>query len=311
MFTKSTSWHSYPSIFNLGHRAVADLFTEDVIVQEKIDGSQFSFGVFDGELKCRSKGAEIQVDQPEKMFTLAVETAKRLASDGLLTDGWTYRGEYLSKPKHNALKYDRVPKGNIILFDINIGEEEYLDYAVLTEVAELLGLEVVPQFAVLAEQWDEPTLRNCLEFRSILGDVKIEGLVIKSLSLYGQDKKRLMGKYVSEAFKEIHKKEWGESNPTGKDIIQRLVERYKTEARWHKVVQHLRDDGRLTDSPKDIGPLIGELQADLLKECEDDAKQQLFKWAWQSIERGAAAGFAEWYKGQLLSKQFEGDTSVT
>lgn len=39
------SWHSYPSIYNLGHRYIADLLTVPVIVEEKIDGSQFSFGL--------------------------------------------------------------------------------------------------------------------------------------------------------------------------------------------------------------------------------------------------------------------------
>ena len=55
---KVSTLHSYPSIFNLGHRAVAGLLGGPVIVEEKIDGSQFSFGVtVDGEIVTRSKGA--------------------------------------------------------------------------------------------------------------------------------------------------------------------------------------------------------------------------------------------------------------
>ena len=42
-----TSWHSYPSIFALGHRALAELFLDPVVVEEKVDGSQFSFGLFE------------------------------------------------------------------------------------------------------------------------------------------------------------------------------------------------------------------------------------------------------------------------
>jgi hypothetical protein len=42
-----TSWHSYPKLYAMGHRAIADLLLDDVIVQEKVDGSQFSFGLFD------------------------------------------------------------------------------------------------------------------------------------------------------------------------------------------------------------------------------------------------------------------------
>ena len=66
------SWHSYPSIYNIGHRYVVDLLNEPVLIEEKIDGSQFSFGVFDGELKCRSKGAQLNLVAPEKMFIKAI-----------------------------------------------------------------------------------------------------------------------------------------------------------------------------------------------------------------------------------------------
>lgn len=36
------SWHSYPSIYALGHRAIVDLLKGPVFIEEKIDGSQFS-----------------------------------------------------------------------------------------------------------------------------------------------------------------------------------------------------------------------------------------------------------------------------
>src|SRR5437899_3064493 len=108
-----SSWHSYPNVYALGHRYVTDLLLDDVIVQEKIDGSQFSFGKYtdlEGKdwMRMRSKGAEINVLAPEKMFIKAVDYVYSIFDS--LTPGWTYRGEYLAKPKHNALAYDRVPK---------------------------------------------------------------------------------------------------------------------------------------------------------------------------------------------------------
>ena len=139
------SWHSYPSVYAMGHRAVRDILSGPVTVQEKIDGSQFSFGFFPGgdaePLRARSKGAQLNVLAPEKMFARAVEVIRALP----LHEGWTYRGEYLAKPKHNALAYDRVPAGHIILFDINVGHEDYLPYDAVREEAERLGLEAVPR----------------------------------------------------------------------------------------------------------------------------------------------------------------------
>jgi hypothetical protein len=140
-----SSWTSYPSIFAMGHRAISDLLKHEVNVEEKVDGSQFSFGLVEASdvdvfypyqgdyrgfsnlaLKIRSKGCVMHIDAPEKMFNHAAATVRELADQ--LIPGWTYRGEFLARPKHNALAYDRVPKGNIILFDVNSGDQEYLSY---------------------------------------------------------------------------------------------------------------------------------------------------------------------------------------
>src|SRR5438309_103134 len=133
-----TSFHNYPSIYALGHRYLEELLLDPVVVEEKIDGSQFSFGVFNGELKARSKGAIIFPDTPPKMFAKGVAAAQARIND--LQDGWTYRCELLDKPKHNTLTYGRIPKENIILFDINPSEEAYLDVRDKAKEAKRLGL---------------------------------------------------------------------------------------------------------------------------------------------------------------------------
>src|SRR6267154_6260155 len=196
---KSSSWHSYPSIFNLGHKAVQDLLKGPVNVEEKVDGSQFSFGRFEDnervggllpneavfydrpeyELKVRSKGAVMNIDAPESLFKEAVDTVKSLKD--LLHPNWTYRGECLKKPKHNALVYDRTPKGNVILFDVNTGDQEFLSYEDKRKEAERLGLEVVPLlFTGMLEEIG--AFRGFLETVSVLGGQKIEGVVVKPLN---------------------------------------------------------------------------------------------------------------------------------
>lgn len=300
----SDSWHSYPSIFAIGHRALTELLFDPVIVEEKVDGSQFSFGLFDQEngervLRCRSKGAQLNIVAPEKMFTEAVEVAKSLP----LTPGWTYRAEYLKKPKHNALAYDRIPEKHLIVFDINTGHEEYMPYAGKKAECERLGLEVVP---LVHEGMIESVeqFRAMIDRVSALGGQKVEGVVVKNYKRFGPDKKVLMGKFVSEAFKEIHAAEWKADNPTKTDVVDRLIDSLRTPARWQKAIQHLRDDGKLDDSPRDIGHLIKETQADIEKECLDLISEKLVEWALPQIRRGVVRGLPEWYKDQLLQRQF-------
>lgn len=99
--------HSYPKIWNVGHPAINELLLDDVVVEEKVDGSQLSLGVFGGELRMRSKNHGLVLDAPEKMFAEAVETGRKLAP--LLLPEHTYRGEYLKHKGHNHLTYDRIP----------------------------------------------------------------------------------------------------------------------------------------------------------------------------------------------------------
>jgi hypothetical protein len=291
--------HSYPSIYALGHKAITELFNGPVLVEEKIDGSQFSFARVNGELLCRSKGKDIITSAPEKMFAKAVQTAGSLD----LRDGWVYRAEFLQSPKHNSLTYSRVPKDNLILFDVSPSVESYLSYADKTIEAARIGMEIVP----LLHDGVVPSLdffRTFLERDSVLGGCKVEGVVVKNYAVFTAEKKVAMGKYVSEAFKELHGVEWKKSNPTQTDVVQLLLAELKTPARWQKAIQHLRDAGQLEGSPRDIGPLIKEIPDDIRKEAEDTIKQRLFDHFWPQLRRGVTAGFPEFYKEQLAASVF-------
>lgn len=294
---------SYSSIFALGHRALGtDFLSGPVVVEEKLDGSQLSAMVdADGELVMRSKGADIIIDNPPAMFKAGVDAFLELATE--MVPGWVYRGEYLQKPKHNTLAYARVPAKHVIIFDIDRGGQDYLDPDEKRTEAGRLGLEVVPTFFEgRVESLD--ALKALLERESCLGGAKPEGFVLKRYDAFGEDKKTLMAKYVTEAFKEVHGGEWRKANPKSGDIIQSIIESFKTEARWQKAVQHLRERGVLTDSPKDIGALMREVAEDVSKEAQTDIRDTLFKYAWPHIHRGITAGVPQWYKDQLARRAF-------
>lgn len=294
--------NSYPKIYNLGHPAIANLFDGPVVVEEKVDGSQFSFGIIGGELRCRSKGQHMIMDAPQKMFNAAVESILELESE--LMPGYVYRCEYLQKLKHNVLAYDRVPDHHLALFDIMIGPEDYMLPEDSRREAERLQLEHVPVMYE-GEVSSMEQFHELMDSISFLGGQKIEGLVFKAHGRFGRDGKPLMGKHVSERFKEIHGQEWKKSNPTKKDLTADLILKLRTPARWEKAVQHLRERGELLGEPKDIGPLMKELYQDTAAECREIILDRLWKECWPKIARGVAAGLPEWYKEQLAAKQFE------
>lgn len=69
-------------------------------------------------------------------------------------------------------------------------------------------------------------------------------------------------------------------------------------------MQHLRDAGRLENSPRDIGPLMKEVNEDVLKECKEEITKALFDWAWKNISRGFTNGLPKWYKEELVKRPF-------
>lgn len=293
---------NYPQIFTLGHKAIIDIFKTPVVVEEKIDGSQFSFRLnLDGSCEAKSKSCSIVLESKEnipKIFLPAVQTMMGLAHK--LKPGWTYRGEALYRPKHNTLAYSRIPTGGFILFDIDDGNQNFLSRSEKEAEAERLGLEIVPaMFQGQVLSFD--SLVNFLQEESCLGGVKIEGFVVKNYEMFVEQFKTVMiGKYVSESFKEKHNKEW----KVGTDFIQSIIINHRTEARWDKAVQHLRDEGVLQDAPEDIGPLLKELQADVLKEEGEEIKEKLFKKYWKEIIGGVCKGFPEWYKEKIAKQSF-------
>lgn len=294
---------SYGKIYALGHALIKDLLLDEVIVQEKIDGSQFSFGVKeDGILWCRSKSADIDLTNGG-MFSKAVEEVKLLFAAGLLRPFTTYWGEYLQKPKHNTLQYSRVPIGHVILFDLTTAAQE--EMPTLESEAQRLGLEMVPELGRYAPgELTHEVLKDLLTRPSILGGALVEGVVIKNYHRFGEDAKPLMGKYVSEAFKETHRKDWKDRNPAQSSILEKIIDKYTSPARWDKALQHLRDESRLTMAPQDIPLLLSEVKRDVLEECGDAIAQELWTWGQGMILRGVTKGLPEWYKSRLAEEQF-------
>jgi len=298
----NTKLPSYSKIHALGHAYLKNLFQGDVIVEEKVDGSQFSFGKRGDQLFFRSRGANIYSETADKLFKGAVDYITSIKE--LLVDGWTYRGEVLHAPRHNTLTYSRTPKHNVVIFDIDTNDgQNYISPKGKEIEAAKLDLEVVPCFYT-GEITDQNGLASLLQEESFLGGCKVEGIVIKNYSQFGKDGKTLMGKWVREEFKEIHQGAWKGANPSKNDVIEMMVKVYQVPARWEKAVGHLRDAGQLEDAPQDIGKIMMEFQKDLMEECSAEIKEKLFEYAAPKIARGATRGIAEWYKMKLLQKQF-------
>lgn len=299
---------AFPKIFQLGHRHTLNIWDGPVEITEKVDGSQFGFGKINNQIVCRSRGKQIILDAPDALFDKAVDYVVNIFAHKSVPDNFIFWGEYLKKPKHNVLAYNRVPKNHIALFGgMDLESGLLFKWNKLEEWADFLDVDIVP----LLDQTDNgnenvvQSLQQLLEHESFLGGPKIEGVVIKNYyhELWvGEVLFPLQAaKYVSEKYKEKHDHKAKADKHGG---VQGFIDSFRTEARWLKAIQHLRENGALLGEPKDIGPLIWEIQTDLIEEHEDEIKEHLYKTFLPQFKRKAIAGFPEYYK-EYLVKQME------
>lgn len=293
---------AFPKILHIGNKQISDLFDGVVEITEKVDGSQLGFGKVNGELFFRSKGKEQDLDNPDMMFEKAVEYIKSI--EDRLPDNMTFYGEYLNKPKHNTLAYDRTPKNGIALFGVYDSViREHFGMDVISDWAAKLDVETVP-LLFKGETNAQAVLDMVDKTDSFLGGQKIEGVVVKRYTPWmfmGNIPLTVMsGKYVSEKFKEVHARDWKKEH-TDKGKLEVAISQYKSEARWNKAIQHLRENGELAGTPADIGRLIKEVRFDITLEEKENIKEELWKIYKDDFMRHAVSGLPEWYKKKLAT----------
>lgn len=291
MSTSSIPGYRSPKNMN---RVGTSIFNAPYNVQEKIDGSQISFMVTDGVLHIKGKHAVIDPDAPEKLFAPAAARIKELFLLGQLAPGVIYRGESVAALRHNVLAYKRMPKHGLVIYDIEY-RNEYLDQHNINDICHELDLEPVQSFG---EFEGPPDFDAFLKHESMLGG-PIEGVVFKSIS----DASLEPVKYVSPQFKEVatgvHGDDGQAARLKGRMEIEAMARMFKTDARWNKAIQHLREDGKLTETPKDIGPLVREIQADVLREEGELISGLLLQHFWPVFEKEIVRDFHIYYKEKL------------
>jgi hypothetical protein len=281
----------YGKVYTVGHRDIRRLFDGPVVVQEKIDGSQFSAMCTDiGVLIVRSKGNYLDpvIDREKGLFAPSIRHLITV-KDKMVPFG-VYRFEAISRPKHNVLAYERVPAGNLVLYDLKFNNVLDAGHEMLEEQAEELGVEPVQEIYI--GETSESALADYLIAKPMLGGAMMEGIVIKNYVL------GLKGKLVAPRFQEIMH---GRPPKTPRESpITDLGRKYCSEARWEKAIAHLREAGAIGPEParSDVGLIIKEVQRDVIEEYGADIRDELFTAYAKSLRGEWIKGLPEWYLRQ-------------
>lgn len=294
---------SYPKVLRLGHRFVDGILDGEIVVQEKIDGSQLNWTWdAEGDLHVRSKGmwqygGPENRTEPEGMFKPAIEHLLTIERNDGYWQGLFFRGETVTKLRHNTLTYERVPAGKIVLFDVTDAGWREENPGDLQEWANVLEVDMTPTYyRGPGHLW--AGANGLLDNVSILGG-PIEGVVIKNYSKMDVEGKPMMAKVVREEFQELHQRAWKSDNPTKSDVVQQIVEALNTPARFEKAVQHLNEQGLLVNAEQDIGKLMSEVKRDVMEEEVAWITERLVKAFMPQVVRGIGRSLPDWYKERL------------
>lgn len=298
--------NAYPKVLHVGSLGTDRLLDGEVSVQVKYDGSQFSAQVDENNnFIYRSSGQIINPNCCDKIFQPTVAHFESLKSviDFSSMAGLIFRGEAFCKPRQNTLTYARVPKGHFILFDVEKRDGSYVTkHPDIQCFANRLQVDCVEElyYGRLTLEQLQDMQKKYFEQECMLGGCKMEGIVIKNynqLIEVGGKIRPVFCKLVRPEFKEMNhgNPDWQPS----KGKFEEFAEGFKTEARWRKAIEHLRDRGKLSGELKDIPVIIKEVHDDILAEQEAFIKERLFQLFWKDIKKAAVKSLPEWYKSVL------------
>ena len=172
--------NKYPKVLHVGTPLVETIFNEEVEISEKVDGSQCRIHLTEDFVMVGSKN---QIPADNNMFSIAHEQGERIYED---TD-WESFGvdvtlfcEFMKSPKHNTIKYDRVPKNHLYLFGALI-DDVHMKTQELYEIADVIEIDR-PNIMYEGMIESAKELEAFMTHESYLGGSMVEGVVIKNYS---------------------------------------------------------------------------------------------------------------------------------
>jgi hypothetical protein len=277
----------------------------EVSVEEKLDGSQISFGkTQDGMFyinskrrklyQCNAAGAEAEFPVPAG-FQMAVDSL--VGRRNLVMPGAHFVGEAITKRRHNKIKYGRIPPSGVVVFACAVDGEYLKDYRSVVDI--VLKFETAREIERLPgwTRIDDAQLSGYLSQESMLGGSTIEGVVLKPWVGDHPVRHLSMVKYVSPEFREANKTR---SIRPRNATVDSLIDFYRTPGRWAKVIEQCKDEGVLDGAMNDMPHLLRHMNEEFEIEEADTVASTLYKAHRKDIMKGLARGFADYYREYLI-----------
>lgn len=224
----------YQHLERFGTEEVDGIELGECLIFPKIDGTNGSVWLENGEVKAGSRNRELTLDNDNQGFYEYI-----LSNDNIrdyLTKHPTHRlyGEWLVR--HTLKTYRDDTWRRFYIFDVCIDREdtvEYIPYEIYQPLLEEFGLDYIPPLAKIKNGTYEAFIAQ-LEKNNFLiknGESCGEGIVIKNYDFYNKYKRQTWAKIITSEFKEKHIKAMGCPDMEAKAMVEeKIIEDFLTDA---------------------------------------------------------------------------------
>ena len=267
----------YQHLERFGTTEVERIELGECYVFPKIDGTNSSVWIENGEIKAGSRNRELSLEKDNAGFYEWVLKQENIKNFLCENPNLRLFGEWLVP--HSLKTYRENAWRNFYVFDVaevkskedllHEGDDHliYKHYNFYQPILEKYGINYIPPISII-QKGDYDYFVKQLEKNVFLiedGKGAGEGIVIKNYDFRNKYNRNTFAKIVTSEFKEKHAKEMGASVVKRKDLIEETIaDEFITKALCEKVFSKIENQGGW--SSKKIPQLLNTVFYDLVKE---------------------------------------------
>lgn len=227
----------YQHICKIGTDDVQDIEFGTCYIFPKLDGTNTSVWMKDGEIRVGSRNRELSLENDNQGACAVILNDLRIKRFFEKYPNYRLYGEFLVKHTIKGYRDDAWRK--FYIFDVIEGKEDienleiphYLTYEEYQPILEEFGLDYI----VLTQKITNPTYENllhCAQTNTFLlkdGEGVGEGIVIKRYDYINKYGRRVWAKIVLNEFKEKHKKVMGADELVNEVFEDEIVQAFLTD----------------------------------------------------------------------------------
>ena len=258
----------YQHVERFGNTEVENINLGECFIFPKIDGTNASIWMENGEIKAGSRNRELTLDNDNAGFLHWALDQDNIKSFFIKNPKLRLFGEWLVP--HSLKTYREDAWRKFYVFDVCVDvvdEVGHLSFNIYKEYLEEFGVDYISPIAVVTngtyEQFVKATEKNTFLIED--GKGFGEGIVIKNYDFVNKFKRTVWAKIVTNEFKEKHTEEMGATYLNAKKMVEEDISiEYVTETLCIKVYEKIKNEKGW--SSKNIPELLNTIYYDLIRE---------------------------------------------